>query len=66
MHSSRMHTAHFNSHLRGRGGGGVQGMSAPGWGVYTPQTDTRADTPLLVDKQTPVKTLPFRNYCCGQ
>ena len=24
-----------------------------------------ADTPT-VDRQTPVKTLPFRNYCCGQ
>ena len=41
------------------------GVSAPGgcllWGVGIPAC-TDADTPLLTESQTPVKTLPWPNF----
>ena len=72
MHSSRMHTVCCNGHLEG----GCLPLGPRG--LYTPQADTpQADNPPgrhlppwtqrqipPVDRQTPVKTLPFRNYCC--
>ena len=61
VHSSRMRTVRCSSRLPG-GVSGQWGMSGPGvsacQGVYT--------FPPLVDRQTPVKTSPFHNYCCGR
>ena len=78
MHSSRMCTAHFSGHLGGVCLGGVYpgGVYLGAGGVYPGDLprhppDPEADTPLdpevtpppRVDRQTPVETLPFRNYC---
>ena len=61
MHSSRMRTTRFSGRL-GRWVGFCSGCA-----TRHPCPNAWCDTaPLPVDRQTPVKPLPFRNYCCGR
>ena len=62
MHSSRMHTVCCSGHLGG-GGGVCLGRCLPRGRVCPGGCLPRGEQN---DWQTGVKTLPFRNYCCGR